>query len=95
MDIFTEAFTYNGDGTFTITEDALRKVFYKLHIAEAVASSWLRKSDDYYQALKEHKEWELSQVADEEEREKLVEEMEYDAIEALADYSVDKLKNKS
>lgn len=95
MDIFTEAFTYNSDGTFTITEENLRKVFCKLHIAEAVASSSLRKSDDYYQVLKEHKEWELSQVTNEEEREKLVEEMEYDAIEALADYSVDKLKNKS
>lgn len=95
MDIFTEAFTYNGDGTFTITDENLRKVFYKLHIAEAVASSWLRKSDDYCQALKEHKEWELSQVTNEEEREKLVEEMEYGAIEALADYSVDKLKNQS
>ena len=95
MDIFTEAFTYNGDGTFTITEEALRKVFYKLHIAEAVASSSLRKYDDYHQALKEHKEWELSQVTDQAERDKLEEEMEYDAIEALADYSVDKLKNKS
>lgn len=95
MDIFTEAFTYNGDGIFTITEENLRKVFYKLHIAEAVASSWLRKSDDYYQALKEHEEWELSQVTNEEERDKLVEDMEYDAIEALADYSVDKLKNQS
>lgn len=95
MDIRPEVFTYNGDGTFTITEENLRKVFYKLHIAESVASSSLRKSDDYYQVLKEHKEWELSQVTNEEEREKLVEEMEYDAIEALADYSVDKLKNKS
>lgn len=54
MDIFTEAFTYNGDGTFTITDENLRKVFYKLHIAEAVASSSLRKYDDYYQALKEN-----------------------------------------
>ena len=43
MDIFTEAFTYNGDGTFTITDENLRKVFYKLHIAEAVTSSSLRK----------------------------------------------------
>lgn len=43
MDIFTEAFTYNGDGTFTITDENLRKVFYKLHIAEAVASSSQRK----------------------------------------------------
>lgn len=95
MDIFTEAFTYNGDGTFTITDENLRKVFYKLHIAEAVASSSLRKYDDYYQALKEHKEWELNQVTDQAERDKLEEDMEYDAIEALADYSVDKLKNKS
>lgn len=95
MDIFTEAFTYNGDGTFTITDENLRKVFYKLHIAEAVASSSLRKYDDYYQALKEHKEWELSQVTDQAERDKLEEDMEYDAVEALADYSVDKLKNKS
>ena len=95
MDIFTEAFTYNSDGTFTITDENLRKVFYKLHIAEAVASSSLRKYDDYYQALKEHKEWELRQVTDQAERDKLEEDMEYDAIEALADYSVDKLKNKS
>lgn len=94
MDIFTEAFTYNGDGTFTITEDALRKVFYKLHIAEAVASSWLRKSDDYYQALQEHEDWVLSQVPDEEERAKLEEEMDSDTLDALADYSVDKLKSK-
>lgn len=95
MDIRPEVFTYNGNGTFTITEENLRKVFYMLHIAEAVASSSLRKHDDYYQALKEHKEWELSQVTDQAECEKLVEDMEYDAIEAHADYSVDKLKNQS
>ena len=92
MDIFTEAFTYNGDGTFTITEDALREVFYKLHIAEAVESSSIRKYDDYYQALSSHETWELGKVTDEAEREKLQEDMEYDGIEALADYSVDKLK---
>lgn len=95
MDIFTEAFTYNGDGTFTITEENLRKVFYKLHIAEAVASSSLRKYDDYYMALQEHEKWELSKVTDEEERAKLEEDMDYDALEALADYSVDKLKSQS
>ena len=92
MDILTEAFTYNGDGTFTITEDALRKVFYKLHIAEAVESSSIRKYDDYYQALSSRETWELGKVTDEAEREKLQEDMEYDGIEALADYSVDKLK---
>ena len=95
MDIFTEAFTYNGDGTFTITEDALRKVFYKLHIAEAVASSSLRKYDDYSMAIREHAEWELDKVPNEEERAKLEEDMEYDRLEALADYSVEKLKSKS
>lgn len=92
MDVFTEAFTYNGDGTFTITEDALREVFYKLHIAEAVESSSIRKYDDYYQALSSHETWELGKVTDEAEREKLQEDMEYEGIEALADYSVDKLK---
>ena len=95
MDIFTEAFTYNGDGTFTITEDALCKVFYKLHTAAAVECSSLRKFDNYYQALSDYENLKLHQVEDEAEREKLVEEMEYDAIEALADYSVDKLKSKS
>ena len=94
MDIFTEAFTYNGDGTFTITEEALRKVFYKLHTAAAVECSSLRKFDNYYQALSDYENLKLSQVEDGAEREKLVEEMDYDAIEALADYSVDKLKGK-
>lgn len=74
MDIFTEAFTYNGDGTFTITDENLRKVFCKLHIASAVESHSLRKYDDYYQALQEHEDWVLSQVTDEEERAKLEEE---------------------
>lgn len=95
MDIFTEAFTYNSDGTFTITEENLRKVFYKLHIASAVESHSLRKYDDYYQALQEHEDWVLSQVTDEEERAKLEEEMDSDTLDALADYSVDKLKSKS
>ena len=95
MDIFTEAFTYNGDDTFTITEENLRKVFCKLHIASAVESHSLRKYDDYYQALQEHEDWVLSQVTDEEGRAKLEEEMESDTIDALADYSVDKLKNQS
>ena len=95
MDIFTEAFTYNGDGTFTITDENLRKVFCKLHIASAVESHSICKYDDYYQALQEHEDWVLSQVTDEEERAKLEEEMESDTLDALADFSVDKLKNQS
>lgn len=92
MDIFTEAFTYNGDGTFTITEDALREVFYVAHLGAAVRSSSLVKFDDYYQALSNYEKLKASMVEDEAERDKLVEDMEYDGIEALANYSVDKLK---
>lgn len=95
MDIFTEAFTYNGDGTFTITDENLRKVFCKLHIASAVESSSLRKYDDYYMALGNYSDYKLSEVTDEEERAKLEEDMDYDKFEALADYSVDKLKSQS
>lgn len=95
MDIRPEVFTYNGDDTFTITEENLRKVFYMLHIASAVESSSLRKYDDYYMALGDYSDYKLSEVTDEEERAKLEEDMDYDKFEALADYSVDKLKNKS
>lgn len=92
MDIFTEAFTYNGDGTFTITEHALREVFYKAHLGAAVQSSSLVKYDDYYLALSNYEKLKVSQVEDKAERGKLVEDVEYDGIEALANYSVDKLK---
>lgn len=92
MNIFTEAFTYNGDGTFTITEDALREVFYKLHIAEAVESSSLVKSDDYYQALTEYEGWEVTTVEDVEERIQLLDELDSIGINALVNRSVDKLK---
>lgn len=92
MDIFTEAFTYNGDGTFTITEDALREVFYVAHLGAAVRSSSLVKFDDYYQALSNYEKLKASEVEDKAERDKLVEDMEYDGTEALANYSVDKLK---
>lgn len=92
MDIFTEAFTYNGDGTFTITEDALREVFYKIHLAEAVESSPLAKYDDYYQALTEYEGREVTTVEDVEERIQLLNELDSIGINALANRSVDKLK---
>lgn len=92
MDIFAEAFTYNGDGTFTITEDALREVFYKVHLAEAVESSSLVKSDDYYQALAEYEGWEVTTVEDVEERIRLLDELDSIGINALVNRSIDKLK---
>lgn len=81
-DIFTEAFTYNGDGTFTITEDALREVFYVAHLGAAVRSSSLVKFDDYYLALSNYEKLKVSEVEDKAERDKLVEDMEYDGTEA-------------
>jgi hypothetical protein len=94
MNIFTEAFTYNGDGTFTITEDALREVFYKLHIAEAVEASRLVTYDDYYWALTKHESRAIDKVEDEAERDRLLRDLDGGDIKVLADYSVDKLKKK-
>lgn len=50
------------------------------------------KFDDYYLALSNYEKLKVSEVEDEAERGKLVEDMEYDGTEALANYSVDKLK---
>lgn len=58
----------------------------------AVRSSSLVKFDDYYLALSNYEKLKVSEVEDEAERGKLVEDMEYDGTEALANYSVDKLK---
>lgn len=94
MDIFTEAFTYNGDGTFTITEDALREVFYKIHLAEAVENSPIpkRHNPDYQVALMVHKTLMLNKVEDMTERWRLIEDLTSSGYEALARYSISKLK---
>lgn len=92
MNIFTEAFTYNGDGTFTITEDALRKVFTKVHLEAAVWCSHLARCDAYYQALDDYEERRVGEVEDKAERDRLLEEIDDIGINALADYTVDKLK---
>ena len=94
MDIFTEAFTYNGDGTFTITEDALREVFYKIHLAEAVENSPILKhhNPEYQVALMVHKTLMLNKVEDMAERWQLVDDLDSIGINALANRSVDKLK---
>lgn len=95
MDIFTEAFTYNGDGTFTITEDALRRVFTKIHLEAAVWCSPRMRNDEYYQALSKYEERRVGEVEDKAERDKLLDEIDSIGINALADYTVDKLKSET
>ena len=94
MDIFTEAFTYNGDGTFTITEDALREVFTKIHIVTAVENSPIpkRHNPDYQVALMVHETLMLNKVEDVTERWQLIEDLTSSGYEALARYSINNLK---
>lgn len=94
MNIFTEAFTYNGDGTFTITEDALREVFTKIHIATAVENSPIpkRHNPDYQVALMVHETLMLNKVEDMTERYQLIEDLTSSGYEALARYSINNLK---